>query len=380
MGYPAEPEDVHRLLTSNLPFARVCGFIPKGGDDRYWFHHVPSLRKIEQFDQIMTEYGIWYKMKWNEVKRNIEQDVIKRENVLVGDTTHYHAYSAFETITATDDKGKEKRKSQSKTTKKCGCEDKTNCPHPWELADDGAGTIVKAHKKMIWGHKASIIGLPLQGIPLDAAAVADAATHDGETFYPHVETFFKSMPEVAPWIDTALYDSACDDQKLKDKFWNEMNIVLKTSMNPRRRRPVTEGLPKGMDNITPQGDMTCKCGFLMDYKGARYESEKFIYQAPRDEAGDSVCSDCWFKAFCCPLAKDSRVVTISFDTLPHIDPEDPPMAKRFKAMMKFRPSIERIIKRLKCDMSDDRLKKRGNASFQASLDKTMIAFHVMLRS
>jgi hypothetical protein len=73
-------------------------------------------------------------------------------------------------------------------------------------------------------------------------------------------------------------------------------------------------------------------------------------------------------------------VTIPFTTLSHIDPKDPPMAKRFKAMMTRRPSVERIIKRLKCDLSDDRLKKRGNAAFQAYLDKTLIAFHILLRN
>ncbi|CAB1081580.1 hypothetical protein D1AOALGA4SA_9230, partial [Olavius algarvensis Delta 1 endosymbiont] len=36
---------------------------------------------------------------------------------------------------------------------------------------------------------------------------------------------------------------------------------------------------------------------------------------------------------------------------------DPPMAKRFKAIMTRRPSVERMIKRLKCDLGDDRLKK-----------------------
>lgn len=380
MGFAAEPENVHSLLTSNLPFARVCGFVPKEGDDRYWFHHVPSLRKIEQFDQIMTEYGIWDRLKWREVRQNITQGVIQKENVLVGDTTHYHAYSSFETVTITDDNGKEKRKSQSKITKKCGCGDKENCPHPWELKDDGAGTIVKAHKKMIWGHKASVLGLPLQGIPLDAAAVADAATFDGGTLCPHVELFFEALPEVESWIDTILYDSACDDQKLKDKFAEDMNIVLKTSMNSRRRKPVTEDLPKGMEKVTPQGDLICRGGFEMDYRGSRYDLEKFIYHAPRDENGKPVCDDCEFKPVCCPLAKNGRAATISFDMLPHIDHEDPPMAKRFKAMMKLRPSVERMIKRLKCDLGDDRLKKRGNASFQASLDKTMIAFHIMLRT
>jgi len=381
MGFPAEPENVHKHLSNNLPFARVCGFIPKGADENYWYKHVPSLRKIEQFDQIMTEYGIWHNMKWNEVKRNIEDGVFEIENVLVGDTTHYHAYSSFETLTYTDDNGKEKRKSQSIVTKNCNCKDKANCQHPWELTDEGAGTIVKAHNKMIWGHKASILGFPLQGIPIDAVAVADGATFDGETLYPHIELLFKTIPELKAWIDTVLYDSACDDQKLKDLFNDKegMDIILKTSMNPRRRTPVTENLPKGMVEITPQGNMTCKGGFDMDYIGTRYDSEKFIYRAPCDENGLPKCSNCEHKTICCPLAKDGRVVTISFDMLPHIDAEDPPMAKRFKVMMKLRPSVERMIKRLKCDMSDDRLKKRGNDSFQASLDKTMIAFHIMLR-
>jgi len=48
MGFAAVPEKVHSLLTSNLAFARVCGFIPKGTDEQYWYKYVPSLRKLEQ--------------------------------------------------------------------------------------------------------------------------------------------------------------------------------------------------------------------------------------------------------------------------------------------------------------------------------------------
>ena len=130
MGFAPEPEVVHNLLTSNLSFARVCGFIPDHIDDRYWHKSVPSLRKIEQFDQIMTEYGLWNQQKWEEVRRNIEHGIIKKENELVGDTTRYHAYSGFETVSYTDAKGKEKKKSQSKVTKNCRCDDPRNCPHP----------------------------------------------------------------------------------------------------------------------------------------------------------------------------------------------------------------------------------------------------------
>lgn len=196
MGFALEPENVHNLLTSNLSFARVCGFVPKDADDIYWHRHVPSLRKLEQFDQIMTEYVLWHEAKLDQVVQNIKAKLIKKENVLVGDTTHYHACSGFETVAYTDPKGKQKSKSQSKTIKNCRCADPQNCSHPWQLADNGAGTIVKAHNKYIWGHKASILGLPLQGILLDAVAVSDAATYDGETLYPHVCSLFDHVPEL----------------------------------------------------------------------------------------------------------------------------------------------------------------------------------------
>ncbi len=38
-----------------------------------------------------------------------------------------------------------------------------------------------------------------------------------------------------------------------------------------------------------------------------------------------------------------------------------------------------MIKRLKRDLDDDRLKKRSKALFQAYLVKTMIAFHILFR-
>lgn len=215
---------------------------------------------------------------------------------------------------------------------------------------------------------------------LDASAVADAATFDGETLLPHVEMLFENLPEVQPWIDRVLYDSACDDGKLKETFFNKFGIDLKVSFNPRRTKPVTENLPDGMAKVTASGSLICNGGFEMDYKGARYDFEKFIYQAPLDVNEINVCSSCPDKPNCSPESTKGRVVTISFDMLPGIDPDDPPMRKRFKAIMMRRPSVERMIKRLKRDLSDDRLTKRGNNSFQAYLDKTLIAYHILLRS
>ena len=108
--------------------------------------------------------------------------------------------SPISAILYVDEKGKEHKKSQCKVTKHCHCENWQTCPHPWELADDGAGTIVKSNGKMIWGHKASVLGLPRQGIPLDAVAIADGATFDGETFFLMLKCFLNTFRSLDPGL------------------------------------------------------------------------------------------------------------------------------------------------------------------------------------
>ena len=382
MGFAAEPEQVHLLLKSNPSFARVCGFTPKAKDKAPVYHcgHIPSLRKLEQFDQVMRQAGLWEQIKRAEVATNLQTGVIKPETELVGDTTHYLAYSGFETVEYEDEQGKGKKKSQSKVTKACRCADWSTCPHEWVLSDEGAGTIVKSKTKMVWGHKASVLGLPKQGIAIDAVAVNEGATHDGQTFFPHVEKVFNDYPKLAGSVKRVLYDSACDDSELKQRFHDELGVELKASFNPRRSKAITDALPRGIEKLTPYGVPICLAGHELDYQGIRYGNETFIYRAPVDEAGVSVCLGCAERANCCnPSTQSGRTITVSFDTLAHIDPNDPPMAKRFKAIMSRRPSVERMIKRLKCDLGSERLSKRGNASFQAYLDKTMIGYHLLLR-
>lgn len=382
MGFAPEPDKVALLLNSNPSFARICGFAPKDKTrpEDYDAKEVPALRKIEQFDQVMRQLGLWDTIKIAEVKNNLNNGVIKKENELVGDTTHYHAHSNFETVNYTDAAGKPAKKSQSKVTKTCRCDDHATCKHDWTLNDDGAGTVVKSSTKMYWAHKASVIGFPGQGVALDAVAITDASSHDGQTFFPHVEKIFEHYPEISASVDRVLYDSACDDSQLKERFQETLGVELKASFNPRRSKAVTKNLPRGMTKISPFGVPICQSGYEMDYQGARYEAEKFIYKAPVDDDGQSVCFTCDNRNQCCSSSnRDGRTLTIAFDSLPHIDSDDPPMAKRFKAIMKRRPSVERMIKRLKCDLGDAHLTKRGNQSFQASLDKTMIAYHLLLR-
>ena len=182
---------------------------------------------------------------------------------------------------------------------------------------------MKSKQKMHWGHKASILGLPRQGVPLDAVAAAVAATFDGETLYPHVERLFENLPEMQDWIDRVLYDSACDNKDLKEKFQREFAIELKASLNPRRKKDVTKDLPRAIEKITPYGVPICTAGYEMEYKGMRYEKEKFIYRSPVNEDKTPVCLTCDHKTDCCPNSVTGRTINISFDLLPHINPDDP---------------------------------------------------------
>ncbi|CAB1076793.1 hypothetical protein D1AOALGA4SA_4590, partial [Olavius algarvensis Delta 1 endosymbiont] len=60
----------------------------------------------------------------------------------------------------------------------------------------------------------------------------------------------------------------------------------------RRKKTVTENLPKGMKKLTAYGNLVCNANFEMDCQGARYKTEKFIYQAPLDANGICVCDNC----------------------------------------------------------------------------------------
>ena len=97
-GTPPEPQHVRQKLIDNQSFARTCGFTlpdPKRG---YRQSDVPSLRKLEQFDQIMSDNGLWGEAAVGQVAKNLEEGFIKLEPTLVHDTTHYQAFSSMQVV------------------------------------------------------------------------------------------------------------------------------------------------------------------------------------------------------------------------------------------------------------------------------------------
>jgi len=380
MGRPAEPEFVHAELTNNPAYARTCGFtLPVPGI--YQATDVPSLRKLEQFDQIMTKNRLWDALAVDQVRRNLESGKLELSKVGVHDTTHYEAWSSMEVpvVDGRTKNGKPMKKSHPKTTKPCRCAEWEGCPHPWVSADDGAGTVVKAGHKMYWAHKASVFALVGEiEIPLDAVAMMDAATHDSKSLIAQLERVRSRYPEAFEKLVVVLDDSALDDEAIRKKIKDRFEIDLRVQPNSRGRKPILDDLPRGIERITPTGTPVCKAGFPFDLLGVRKETEHFLFRTPTREDGEPVCTDCELRDGCIRTTAESRHLSIPFARLPFMDPELPHLSKRFQREMARRTVIERINKLMKFDYGSHRLSKRGTAACQATLDKTLFAMHVVL--
>ena len=427
-GRAPEPEAVYEELRDNPSFARACGFTLPDPAVGYRQSDVPSLRKLEQFDQIMTDRGLWDQAAVQRVAANLKAKIVEVRSTAVHDTTHYHAHStrtgvdlpeadgkeAADTLavedsasSAKDDQPaakeserdrKKKRKSQSRTTKSCHCEDRTTCSHEWVLADPGAGTVVKTGGKMHWAQKASTLTFAGgEGVLLDAVAMTDAASHDSKSLVPHLTRLFERHPELKGQVNRVLDDSAADDAKLKATLLDKFSVELLTAPNPRGRKPITTDLPRGVDHLTNLGVPVCLAGFPFDFVGCRHEEKRFLFRAPdapmegtesaagarqrmifSTEEGAPICTGCPLKAECCRDGAERRHVSIPFERLPWIDPAFPQLSIRFQAEMAQRTVIERLHKLMKDDFGDENLTKRGTKAFQARLDKTKLAMHLVL--
>lgn len=451
-GRAPEPEAVSEELRDNPSFARACGFTLPDPAVGYRQSDVPSLRKLEQFDQIMTDRGLWDQAAVQRVAANLKAKIVEVRSALVHDTTHFHAESTRTAVDLPEAHGKEagnalsvdasdsstkkstqvpeakiasgvegatnaasakedapavkigkgekqkKRKSQSRTTKNCRCEDRATCPHEWVLADPGAGTVVKAGGKMHWAHKASTLTfVGGEGVLLDAVALTDAASHDSKSLVPHLARVFERHPKLKGIVNRVLDDSAADDAALKAAVLNDFSIELLTKPNPRGRKPMTTDLPRGIDHLTNLGVPVCRAGFPFDFIGCRHEEKRFLFQAPdaptekeadvgpgaqgaifSSETAQPICAGCPLKGECCRDGAQRRNVSIPFDRLPWIDPAFPQLSIRFEKEMAQRTVIERLHKLMKDDFGDENLTKRGTKAFQARLDKTKLAMHLVL--
>ena len=381
MGLKNSPDVVYSQLINNPSFARKCGFkYIINADTKQCQHNIPSLRKLEQFDQIMNLYGIWDQMKWKMVTQNVTDGTVAIEPDLAFDPSHVEANSSFTVVETVAEDGNKVKKAVGKISKRCSCIDKEQCQHEWEVTDQGCGVVVKSPNKKYWAHKASFVGFPKSHVPIDAAAVTYAATNDGQTLIPHLKRLQQHVPLVIEQTDRVIADGPFNNKANKDFVRDEIGAVLYTPINPKNITvPSATGI-KGIDHFTKNGVPVCDAGLPLEMKGRELTQQRYIWGPPVITSKNKTvvaCSHCLMKQDCCPTGQ-GRTLRTKASNFPQIDWDYPQHLARWKNQYRKRTAIERMIKIIKVDYCVEHFQKRDSLNFQGHLDKAMLALHILL--
>ena len=83
--------------------------------------------------------------------------------------------------------------------------------------------------------------------------MSDAASHDSQSLLPHLNRLFQRHPDLKGIVTRVLDDGAADDAKLKAAIKEDLGIEVLAPINPRRRGPIRDDMPRGIDHLTPRG-------------------------------------------------------------------------------------------------------------------------------
>lgn len=384
LGVDDNPTAVYGLLRSNPTFAHLCGFLGRDVDkepDGLTSRRLPSVSTCEQFDEVMMRYGLWQLARLEQVRDNLASGVVEIEDTVTFDTTHIiansHCANVDQPQAETKDGEKPKHRKVPRVRKMCSCgrELWDTCEHPWTPTDQGAAVVVKGHTRIYWAHKASIMGFADSEIPLDARALQYAADSDGKTLLPHLELLGNDLPAALARLAHILADDAYRENKEAIALLIA-GARLTVPVHPRRVAAVLSASFAGIDRFTAIGIPVCNAGHRFDLLGRDITHERYIWRAPDDANGRSVCLGCPFAKTCTDSKR--RFIRVHRADLPQIDWDNPQHFAANRALYAKRTGIERAIKRLKIDLRGAHLTHRDALRVQAHLDRKLLALHILL--
>ena len=387
LGVDDSPTSVFNLLHSNPTFARACDFLGRDAmkqPDELTSRRLPSRAVCEEFSEVMTRYGLWQLARLELVRENVASGVVEIEDTLAFDTTHIEANSHCGKVVPPDAKAEEGKKPKQRKVPRmrktcdCGKERWDSCGHPWTPTDDGAAVVVKGPTRVYWAHKASVVSLGDSEIPIDARALQYAAEHDGKTLVPHLELLERDLPGFIEALRHVLADDAyrANEEEVR-RFGQQARLHVPVHPN-RRSKAELAATFDGINRFTPIGVPVCEANRRFQMWGRDLESERYIWAAPDDEDGNSVCSGCPFASTC--LRKGTRRhIRIDRADFPQIDWAHPQHFARNRTRYQMRTGVERAIKRLKVDLRGEHLTHRDGQRVQAHLDRKLLTLHLLLK-
>lgn len=384
LGVGDNPTAVHHLLHSNPTFAHLCGFVGRNvlkQPGELTSRRLPSVAVCEEFSEVMTRYGLWHLARVEQVRENLASGAVEVEDSMSFDTTHIVANSHCgnvvppETQTNDGKKTKHRKVPRMRKTCACGCDNWKGCDHPWTPTDHGAAVVVKGNTRIYWAHKASVAAFAKSEVPIDGCVLRYAANSDGKTLMPHIERLQIDLPEALEQLQHVLADDAYRENG-KAVACEIDGARLTVPVHPRRVSPTLAASFAGIDRFTPIGVPVCDAGHRFELRGRDLTNERYLWVAPDDDDGRSVCATCPRAHACTSCAR--RNIRVNRADLPQIDWEHPQHFARNRTRYGMRTGVERAIKRLKVDLGGDSLTHRDALRVQAHLDRKLLALHLLL--
>lgn len=378
------PTAVDRMLRTNPVIASECGFLGYEAlrqPGEYTSRRLPSPSTLEEFDEVMTRYGFWYRLRRAQVSSNLESGAVPVEDTLVFDTTHIEANShcAAVVLDVTDDSAKPKQRKVCRLRKTCNCGKLAweTCEHGWQVTDFGAAVVVKGATRVYWAHKTSHCIFGDSEIPIDIRAMQHASDHDSKTLAAHIALIKQDLPRA---VDKTRYVLADDGYRGNCEAIAEQldgaRLVLPVHPDGRSKSHIAERFD-GIDRFTRTGVPVCVAGHFFEMLGRDLTQERFIWAAPNAADGRSMCDGCPF-AESCKLRGARRHIRVDRADFPQIDWEHPQHLSRERARYARRTGVERAIKRLKIDLGGEHLTHRDALRVQAHFDKRLLLLHLLL--
>jgi hypothetical protein len=389
LGVGDDPTSVHRLLHNNPTFAHSCGFL--GRDvlkqaGEWTSRRLPSLSVCEEFSEVMTRYGLWHLARLDQVRGNLASGVVEVETTLAFDTTHIEAHSHCDNVlpanaNVQEDKPDEpppKHRKVPRMRKRCDCGRACweTCEHPWVPTDAGAAVVVKGATRIYWAHKASVVSFADSEVPIDVRVCQYAADPDGKTLVPHLDALASDLPEVVRSLSQVLADDAYrENHAAVARFGRQARLVV--PVHGRAAHAALANRFEGIARFTPSGVPVCEGGHRFTMRGRDFSAERYIWQAPDDDAGQPVCAHCPLATRCLDKGK-RRHIRVPRRDQPHIDWTHPQHFVRERAIYSQRTGVERSIKSLKIDIGGEHLTHRDAFRVQAHLDRRLLTLHLLL--
>ena len=346
-------------LRINSDYLSACGFL-----------YPPSERTLQDFDQIMSQAGLWELFRDETYRVNVDDGIINEseEDTLCVDNTHVLAHS-----------------TPNKVIKECRecihfetCTDKVS-------TDETADWYVKSKCKVFYAHQIGMSQLAKSGAPFERV-VLSGRQYEPDSLEPLLhqgKDKHEDMDFTKITADGIFNTKPC--KETVETFYP--GSMLYAPVNPKGRLKEMKEPARGIKKVTKHGSVECIAGHNMVFLTKDECLQCYVFGCPvfNPEAREKLIHmgigvsgiTCQSKEQCCPRSLQGRIYRVPREQLKQVNWDMPQFGYRFRLVHKLRTKIERLFGRMKKRFKMAIVYRRGIKRIEAHIDKFMALMHIV---